>query len=632
MRFFTRLVAGAALLVLSFAALAQQMNAPASITIDSVVKVQLSGSIPEKSFVSIVKADAAEGTYGEYAYAQQGTVEFRVPSEPGAYELRWLAADPPYPTLTKRAIQLVVPTASVKAPASVKVATAITIEWKGPSGSGEYITLVPADAAEGTYADYEYTSGDAGSITLPGPSEPGRYEVRYLSGGANATLAKQSIDIGDAEFSLEFPASAAAGSTISVSWKGPGNPRDFVTIVAPSAAAKAYDEYTYTEASPLKIAVPEQIGTYEVRYLSADSSRIYLRKPLQVTGVSATISGPSSVEAGAEFKVQWQGPGNDGDYVAVTSVGKPKDYITYTYTRQGNPLELAAPREPGEYELHYLTARTDASLAKQALKVTPAAGVGRLRVVGTAGEGAQGASSKGLAVALILDASGSMLQKLDGVRRIDLARKALDQLVNKGLAEGTPVALRVFGHRKPDACDTELLEPLAALDRQAMSARIAGIEAKNLAKTPIGDSLKAVAEDLAGVEGSAVVVLVTDGEETCQGNPEAAIRQLNAQGYKVTLNIVGFAVGDHALEKQFQQWAELGGGAYFSARNGDALARGVLQSVRRPFALLQGGKRVASGFAGGEPVEVKAGRYQLELDGTTREVEVLADQEVSIQP
>lgn len=199
------------------------------------------------------------------------------------------------------------------------------------------------------------------------------------------------------------------------------------------------------------------------------------------------------------------------------------------------------------------------------------------------------------------------------------------------MPEHTRVALRVFGHRKPDACDTELLRPLGVLDRSAMRAQIAGIEARNLAKTPIADSLRAVASDLQGVEGRALVVLVTDGEETCGGDPAAEIARLQQQGFRLVLNVVGFAVDEHALEREFARWAELGGGAYFSARDGAALAAGIGQAVRLPFVVYRDGRRVAAGFVGGDAVPLPVGTFEVEVGGQRHAVEIRADAETRLQ-
>lgn len=47
---------------------------------------------------------------------------------------------------------------------------------------------------------------------------------------------------------------------------------------------------------------------------------------------------------------------------------------------------------------------------------------------------------------------------------------------------GTPVALRVFGHKQADACRTDLEIPLQPLDPKVAAAKIAGIQAMNLAR------------------------------------------------------------------------------------------------------------------------------------------------------
>src|SRR5690606_37707119 len=91
-------------------------------------------------------------------------------------------------------------------------------------------------------------------------------------------------------------------------------------------------------------------------------------------------------------------------------------------------------------------------------------------------------------------------------------------------------SLRVFGHREADSCRTDLEIPAGPLDRAAAAARVASIEAMNLAKTPIGESLRLTAADLAGRPPPHLIVLVTDGEETCEGDAAAAIRGLRAAG------------------------------------------------------------------------------------------------------
>ena len=218
------------------------------------------------------------------------------------------------------------------------------------------------------------------------------------------------------------------------------------------------------------------------------------------------------------------------------------------------------------------------------------------------------------AVELILDASGSMLQRLDGTRRIEIARNVLTDLVNETIPEGTLLALRVFGHRKPDACDTDLAVPLQPLDRATVTGVIQSTQAMNLARTPIGDSLALVADDLDDADGQKLIILITDGEETCDGDPAGAIADLKEAGHDVRINIVGFAIDDAALKAEFESWARMGGGLYFNASSAEELESALQEAMRPKFQVLDGtGAIIAAGTTGGEALELPAGTYSLKV-------------------
>lgn len=618
------------LMLTSAATLAAELKAPDQANLDSKVTVEVVGAVDARAFVSIVAPDAAEGSYASYEYTSQPRLQIRTPDSTGDYEVRLLGAQSPYPTLARRPIRIVQPDASLQAPDEQPIGTAFAIGWTGPSQNREYITLVPADAAEGQYAGYAYAEGDGkGTVTLTTPTTPGDYELRYMTGHMNKVIARRPLRVGDSEASVTAPATVAMGASFEAGWTGPDNARNFLTVVPPDAATNAHDSFAYTRAPKVTLVAPETPGEFEVRLVSADSTRVLARRPLTVQAARASVQAPASVEAGSTFEAGWTGPGNDLDYLAVTEVGKPEEFLEYTYTRRGNPLDLRAPRTPGDYELHYLTGRSNQTLASQPLRVTPGAKPGTLRVVAASSAGA--AAQDVDAVELILDASGSMLQRLGKERRIDIARKALASLVQDQLADDTRVALRVFGHRKPDACDTELLAPLAPLNRAALAATVRGLEAKNLAKTPIGASLEAVASDLAGVEGRAVVVLVTDGEETCGGDPAAAIAKLKASGFQVSLNIVGFAIDEFALEQQFREWARLGNGAYFAATDAQDLARSINLAVQpSTFTALRKGVAVASGVVGGPAVTLPPGDYEIRSAGRVWQARISGGEETVV--
>lgn len=271
-----------------------------------------------------------------------------------------------------------------------------------------------------------------------------------------------------------------------------------------------------------------------------------------------------------------------------------------------------------------------------AVESREASGPGRLTVVTDGLPSKAAARASGAAIEFILDASGSMLQRLGSRRRIEVARDVLTDAVRGAIPAGTPVALRVFGHREAGSCRTDLEVPLAPLDAAAMARRIQAVSAMNLAKTPIAGSLAKVEADLRGAKGRKVVVLVTDGAETCGGDPEKVVRELRDKGVDVTLNIVGFAIDDAALERQFESWAALGGGRYFSARDQAALGAALAEAVRTPFAVFdESGSQVGRGVVDGEPLTLAAGRYRVVVAGTPPrtfdEVEVAGERTVRLE-
>lgn len=625
---------------------AVELSAPDRAGVDVDIEVGYSGTVDPRAFVTIVSSDTPEGEYDRYSYAGDGPIIFRTPEKVGRYELRLLGADQPYATLAKRSIELFKPEASIKTESTAPVLKSLKIDWSGPSGSGIYITLVPSDLPDDQYKKYVYLQGESGTVTLETPAQPGEYQLRY-STSKGVVLARHTIQVTDATATVSFPAQVVLGAKVEINWTGPENKRNYLTIVAPTAKVNEFKQYEYTTAPMITLAAPEVPGEYEVRLVSAEGDRVLAKGKLIVGGAAATVGSADSVEAVSEFDVSWTGPNNEGDYIAVTPVGQPQKYLNFAYTKRGAKFKMRAPSAPGSYELHYLTARANISLASKPLQVTPAKGVGSLIVRGSTSSslvsssaGSVAASANGPknsnagSIALILDASGSMLQKLGDQRRIELARTALTQLIDRSIQPGTPVALRVFGHRNPGGCETELLAPLAPLDRTAMKSIVAGINAKNLAKTPIAASLAAVNEDLAGVEGRALVVLVTDGEETCDGDPEAEIRKLKADGFDFALNIVGFAIDEAGLEADFQRWATLGGGRYFSAANGDALTTMIAdasQSGPASYVVMQNGEQVATGAVDGVPVSLKAGSYELIVGDDTRSIDVSTGMETAIQ-
>ncbi len=236
------------------------------------------------------------------------------------------------------------------------------------------------------------------------------------------------------------------------------------------------------------------------------------------------------------------------------------------------------------------------------------------------------------ALYVILDASGSMLAKVDGKRRIDVAKSTLKKIVSSSVGEQNHFALRTFG-LKSDECHHELTIPLRKLNITRVEAAIDGIEAINLAKTPIADSLVAAAEDLEGFDSEKLIILLTDGEETCDGDSESVLRTLRASGLDIKMYIVGFALDDENLVEQFKDWASLGGGKYYDAQSETGLQTALHQAVTPRFEVKNSfGEVVLSGYIGEEKYKLLPGQYTVSLPDypaiAAEEVKVLSGQNI----
>jgi Ca-activated chloride channel family protein len=217
---------------------------------------------------------------------------------------------------------------------------------------------------------------------------------------------------------------------------------------------------------------------------------------------------------------------------------------------------------------------------------------------------ASATAETGRSVALVLDASGSMNARLpDGTTRIDAAKAAVADLVGK-LPGDTRLALRVYGHQSPtqgkNCQDTALLVGFdsVANNKSAVVAAARGIRAQGY--TPITYVLKHAAEDLTKeAAATRVVVLVSDGRETCSADPCATARALAAADAKLIVHTVGLGV-DAAARYQLQCIANVARGIHMSADSTADLAAALSRTaeaapVRKTAETAAGGSKGKGG-------------------------------------
>ena len=225
---------------------------------------------------------------------------------------------------------------------------------------------------------------------------------------------------------------------------------------------------------------------------------------------------------------------------------------------------------------------------------------------------------------LILDMSASMRTPMpDGVTlRSQAAMEGLTRIIEQ-LPEGTQLGIRVFGQRGGADCASTLLMPVAPLDKAKTIEALRSIRVSSLGNTAIAEALERAPEDLAEVSGKRHIIILTDGEETCRGDPEAAIANLIQENGETKVSIAGFMLEDPAVQQKYQNWIGATGGAYYPAADSGSLEkvlRNAMTAAPAPmFEILDSeGKVVASGQVGNGSIELESGFYRIRTeDGDT---------------
>lgn len=214
----------------------------------------------------------------------------------------------------------------------------------------------------------------------------------------------------------------------------------------------------------------------------------------------------------------------------------------------------------------------------------------------------------------ILDASGSMLAKINDQRKIDMAHQAMGSLV-QDLNDSTKVALRTYGRNRANDCsDIELVRPLGPLNRDALLAQINSIVPVNRSNTPIGNSLAALSADLAGAKGQTLVVLLSDGEESCNGDPITEAARLHKAIPNLHVSVIGFDIAPE-FQLRLAAIADAGDGTYFGATDVNQLATALRQAIALNYRVYDSKGREIGHSSAGESLKLTAGNYRVTIGG-----------------
>ncbi|EKE10627.1 MAG: hypothetical protein ACD_15C00225G0011 [uncultured bacterium] len=176
---------------------------------------------------------------------------------------------------------------------------------------------------------------------------------------------------------------------------------------------------------------------------------------------------------------------------------------------------------------------------------------------------------------LIFDASGSMAAQAEGGSRINVAKTAVSNYV-KNLGENVNLSVVAYGHKgdstlaqKTVSCNgIEEVYYLSPVKRAIVEEKVNLLNPNGW--TPITASLQRAEEILnkTAADSQKRIVLLSDGEETCGGDPLSYASKLKTEG--IIVDVIALSV-DSVAAKQLSAISVNGGGSYYSVRGASDL-------------------------------------------------------------
>lgn len=146
-------------------------------------------------------------------------------------------------------------------------------------------------------------------------------------------------------------------------------------------------------------------------------------------------------------------------------------------------------------------------------------------------------------ILFVLDASSSMLNPWEGKTKMEAARSIIMELADSLQSmQNVQTALRIYGHQSlntaNDCNDTKLEVPFAAANATLIRNALLSVRPKGI--TPLARSLESAASDFpADPLARNIVLLVTDGEESCDGDPCAISLKMQQQHIYLKPFVIG---------------------------------------------------------------------------------------------
>ncbi|PJK27723.1 VWA domain-containing protein [Minwuia thermotolerans] len=177
-------------------------------------------------------------------------------------------------------------------------------------------------------------------------------------------------------------------------------------------------------------------------------------------------------------------------------------------------------------------------------------------------------------VMVVIDGSGSMQDSFAGApSRIEAAKDSIGDVVTS-LHKDIKTGLVSF----TDCGETSTPQKYGYSQRPELLSRVRGVSPSR--GTSLANSIRRAGNAAKSV-GPATVVVVSDGEDTCGGDPCAAARALKAQKPMLKINVIDLSGGRSAV---LQCVAGATGGRVFTPRNAAQMTEEMQEATGQPDA------------------------------------------------
>ncbi|WP_417244551.1 vWA domain-containing protein [Celeribacter sp.] len=353
------------------------VTAPAQVTTGAVFDISWDKTVNATDYITIVPADADEGTRHNHIRARDDlSGKLTAPATPGLYEVRYVL-DEGDRTIGVASVELVEAGVTVTAPEQVTTGAVFDVSWDMTVNAVDYVTIVPADADEGTRQNH-IRARDGLSGKLTAPATPGLYEVRYVLDEGDRTIGVASVELVEPEVGISGPGIVRAGTQVDIVWSSVINPVDYVTIVPAGADEGARQTHLRVrDKTEGRLKAPEETGLYEIRYVLEEGRRTLASAPLEVVAADAPLddgaglSAPETATTGETITVTWTGGGEGADQRIALALKEQPDFswISAQKIEAGQSMELKMPDEPGLYEVRYLDVSNRTLLGRSVVEV-----------------------------------------------------------------------------------------------------------------------------------------------------------------------------------------------------------------------------------------------------------------------